>query len=242
MFTLHKGAFCDALALRYGWQPLYAVPTDQISQWITPSPVLKVVFPSIRHNQVRDLTTKLLTDLCHDLSIEPHLQPITGETFTHASANIQDGAHLDVAVRGFWGSHFEMAFFDVKVFNPQAPSNMRSQLSSCYHLHENAKKRVYEQRIREVEHDSFTPLIMSSTGGLGHAATCMYKILASLLSDKWEQPYCKTMGWLHCSLTFSLLKSSIMCITGARSSCGQAQRVLLPVDLMTSESQVAAIH
>ena len=80
---------------------------------------------------------------------------------------------------------------------------------------------AYEQRIREVEHGSFTPLIMSSTGGLGHAATCIYKRLASLLSDKLDQPYCKTMGWLRCSLTFSLVKSSIMCIRGARSSCGQ---------------------
>ena len=179
--------------------------------------------------------------MCQDASIEPHLQQITVETFTHASANIHDGARLDVAARGFWGSHFERAFFDVKVFNPHAPSNMWTQLTSCYRLHENAKKRAYEQRIREVEHGSFTPLIMSSTGSLGHAATCMYKRLASLLSDKWDQPYCKTMGWLRCSLTFSLLKSSIMCIRGARSSCGQA-RVLLPVYLMTSESQVAAIH
>ena len=144
------------------------------------------------------------------MSIEPHLQPITGETFTHASANIHDGARLDVAARGFWGSHFEREFFDVKVFHPHAPSNMRSQLSSCYRLHENTKKRAYE-RIREVEHGSFTPLIMSSTG-LGHAATCMYKRLAHLFYPKCDQPYCKTMGWLRCSLTFSLLKSSIMCI------------------------------
>ena len=172
-------------------------------------------FPSIRHNEVRDLIAKLLIEVCHDASIEPHLQPITGEMLTHASANIHDGACLDVEDIGFWGSNFERAFFDVKVFNPHAPSNMRSQLSSCYRLHENTKKRVYEQRIREVKRGSLTPFIMSSTGGLVHAATCMYKRLASFLSDKWDQPYCKTMGWLRYSLTFSLLKSSIMCIRGA---------------------------
>ena len=28
------------------------------------------------------------------------------------------------------------------------------------------KKRVYEERIQEIEHSSFTPLVMSSTGGM----------------------------------------------------------------------------
>ena len=125
-----------------------------------------------------------------------------------------DGASLDVAASGFWGSRFEREFFDVKVFNQHAPSNMPSQLFSCYHLHKNAKKRAYEQCIREAQRGSFTSLIMSSTGSLGHAAICMYRRLASLLSHKWDQPYRKTMGWLRCSLTFSLLNSSIVCIRG----------------------------
>ena len=73
---------------------------------------------------------------------------------------------LDIAADGFWGSRFERAFFDVKVFNPYAPSNQKTSLSACYRSHENEKKRKYDQRIREVEHGSFTPLILSCTGGL----------------------------------------------------------------------------
>ena len=45
-------------------------------------------------------------------------------------------------------------------------------------------KRAYGQRIREIEHASFTPVVMSATGGLAHEATCFYKRLASLLSHK----------------------------------------------------------
>ena len=30
-------------------------------------------FPSIRHNEVRDLTATLLTDVCHDVKVEPDL-------------------------------------------------------------------------------------------------------------------------------------------------------------------------
>ena len=32
---------------------------------------------------------------------------------------------------------------------------------------ENIKKRAYQQRIREVEHSTFTPIVLSLTGGLG---------------------------------------------------------------------------
>ena len=55
--------------------------------------------------------------------------------------------------------------------------------ASCYRQHENAKKRAYEKRIREVEHGSFVPLVLSVTG-LRCIATITYKRLASLLSSK----------------------------------------------------------
>ena len=118
-----------------------------------------------------------------------------------------------------------------------------SYVATSYRCHENLKKRTYEQRIREVEHGSFTPLVLSATGGLGRAATVSYRRLASLLSTKWDQPHSTTMGWLRCRLSFSLLRSSILCIRGARSSSGHAAKsVFLPVDLVTSESQVTLLH
>ena len=196
-------------------------------------------FPSFRHNEIRDLTANLLSEVCHSVSTEPHLQPISGETLTGASANVEDGARLDILANGFWGSRFERAFFDVRVFNPHAPSNRQPQLATSYRRHENLKKRCYEQCICEVEHGSFTQLVLSATGGLGRAATVTYRRLASLLSTKRDQPYSTIMGWLRRRLSFSLLRSSILCIRGARSSLGHAATsVSLPVDLVTSESQV----
>ena len=84
-----------------------------------------------------------------------------------------------------FGGRSERAFVDVCVFNPFAPSNAASSLSACYKKHENVKKRAYGQRIREIEHASFTPVVMSATGGLAHEETYFYKCLASLLSCKW---------------------------------------------------------
>ena len=34
------------------------------------------------------LTATLLSEACHSVSIEPELQPITGENFTYATANV----------------------------------------------------------------------------------------------------------------------------------------------------------
>ena len=51
------------------------------------------------------------------------------------------------------------------------------------------KKHAYEQHVCEVEHASFTPLVMSVTGGLAKEATNFYKRLASHLAEKWDQPY-----------------------------------------------------
>ena len=113
-------------------------------------------FPSIRHNELRDITAELLTEVCHSVGVEPTLQPLTGEQLSYRSANIEDGAHLDVAAEGFW-DHRQKAYFDVKVFNPLAPTYGSTSLPQCYRRAELEKRRMYEERIREIEHGSFTP-------------------------------------------------------------------------------------
>ena len=149
-FALHKGAFRDALALRYGWPPDFAPSLCSCGEPFSVSHALTCKmggYPAIRHNEIRDLTASLLSEVCHNVSTEPHLQPLEGEPLRGASASVENGARLDVAADGFWGSQFERAFFDVRVFNPHAPSNGHPQPSTCYRKHENEKKRVYEQRI-----------------------------------------------------------------------------------------------
>ena len=57
----------------------------------------------MRHNEVRDITATLLTEVCHGVTTEPHLQALLGESLFHRSANTEDRARLDVAMYGFWG-------------------------------------------------------------------------------------------------------------------------------------------
>ena len=172
-FALHKGAFRDALCLRYGWQPPLLPSSCVCGKRFTVEHALGCPcggYPSIRHNELRDITAELLTEVCHSVGIEPTLQPLTGEQFSYRSANVEDGARLDVVAEGFW-DHRQKAYFNVKVFNPLAPTYSSTSLPQCYRRAELEKRRMYEDRIREVEYGSFTPLIFSCSGGMGPLAT-----------------------------------------------------------------------
>ena len=80
-----------------------------------------------------------------------------------------------------------MHFFDVRVFNPFARSNA-GRFSSVYRRHEQEKRRIYQERIINVEHGTFTPFVMAATGGLDPAATVVCKRLVSLLAEKMGSP------------------------------------------------------
>ena len=128
---------------------------------------------------------------------------------------------VDIRAAGFWGCHHHRSFFDVHVFNVFAESNQSTSLTATFRKHEGEKRRAYEERVWEVEKGSFTPLVFSSSGGMGKTAmVVLYHRLANLLSDKWNSSYSLTMGWLRCSLSFSLLHSSLMCLCGSHSSSG----------------------
>ena len=138
-FALHKGAFRDAVAMRYGWQ-LKNIPTHcPCGSGFSVEHALSCPKGGVmimRHNEVRDLTANLMSEVSHDVCIEPTLLPVTGELLHGASTITDDGAWLDIAASGFWGGRFEQAFFDVRIFNSHAPSN-HQPIPTCYRKHEN---------------------------------------------------------------------------------------------------------
>ena len=99
-------------------------------------------FPIIRHNEIRDLTAELLSEVCCNVSVEPSLQPLTGESLTHATANCEDFAQLDVKAQGFWGLQHQCAHFNVRVFNPNAPTYHNLSLDLCFRRHEGEKRQA----------------------------------------------------------------------------------------------------
>ena len=89
-FALHKGAFRDALCLRYGWHPPNLPSHCICNQKFTVEHALSCSrggFPLIRHHELRDITAEMMKEVCHNDSTEPHLQPVTGEQLRHRTAN-----------------------------------------------------------------------------------------------------------------------------------------------------------
>ena len=179
---LHKGAFQYALVLRYNWQPQRVPSTCGCGAKFSVEHALscpKGGFPFIRHNEIRDLTANLLTQVCSDVCIEPELQPMTGEVLSSATSNAQDGARLD---NGFWGGCFEWTFFDVRVFNPHAPSHRQSSLAACYRKQELLKN-------------------VPTNSESGRSNTPPSPPWSCLPLVAWQtKPLCSTKGWLHALL------------------------------------------
>ena len=82
------------------------------------------------------------------------LQPLQ---FHYRIAHVEDGARLDVCAESFWGRDRRIAFFDIKVFNPLASSYVSSPLAQCFRCAELHKKRMYDERVREVERGTLSP-------------------------------------------------------------------------------------
>ena len=86
-FALHKGEFRDSIALRYGW-PVLRVPEKCVCN--APFSVdhamicRKGGYPTLRHNEVRNLVASAFNEVCTDVSVEPRLQPLSGEALPPA--------------------------------------------------------------------------------------------------------------------------------------------------------------
>jgi len=102
-FVLHKGVL-GMYCLQYGWL-LSGLPAKCVySHGFTVDHAMNCSsggFPILHHNELRDFTAAALSEVCHDVAIEPVLQPLSGEPFRSATGNVEDEARLDVSVQGF---------------------------------------------------------------------------------------------------------------------------------------------
>ena len=135
----------------------------------------------MRHNRIRDLEARFLSRICKDVKTEPQLLPI-GDSSTQSS-NKAEKARPDVSAVGIW-SQMERTFLDVMVVHPNSDSYLDRDTQKLYQQKERDKKKKYNDRILQVEKGSFTPLIFSTTGGMGPEATKYHRRIAQLISAK----------------------------------------------------------
>ena len=94
---------------------------------------------------------------------------------------------------------------------------MMKSLKTLYREHENQKKRSYNDRIINVERATFTPLVFTTTGGMGPECYRMNKRLAELISKKKGEKYSDVMQYIRTRLRFALLRCTLVAIRGVRS-------------------------
>ena len=85
-----------------------------------------------------------------------------------------------------------------------------------YRIHENDKKRLYSRRVLDVEHDSFTLLIFTTTGGMGKVCIRCHSRLAELIDAKKGEQYSPKTSWIQARTSFALLRSTLVCLRGLR--------------------------
>ena len=83
-FSLHKGDFRDAVCLPYGW-PLLHLPTEcACGTSFTVDHAFTCPhggYPTLHHNDIRDITAQLMSEVCSNMVTEPTLQQVSNEYF-----------------------------------------------------------------------------------------------------------------------------------------------------------------
>ena len=122
--------------------------------------------------------------------------------------------------RGFWVKGGN-SYVDIRVFNPSQISPIIPQscqnLNAIHRKNECEKKNKYNARVIQVEHGTFTPLVFSCFGGMGFECTRFYQRLSELIAEKRNINFSVASCWIRTKLSFSLLRSTLLCIRGSRS-------------------------
>ena len=139
-------------------------------------------YTQISYNEIRDTLANFMNEVCHDVEIEPKLQPLQGESFVNNSTTTEDEARLDIKANGLWGSRFGRAFFDVNFFNTHAETSGKLR-KDANKYHETLKNSKYSRRILNVEQSCVCPLNFRCTGGAAPSSTGTIQRLVEKLSE-----------------------------------------------------------
>ena len=100
-------------------------------------------FLTIRPSDSSNITALLLMKVCHNVATEPALQLLSGEAFSHLTANTDAEARADIRARGFWSKGQDTYFNVRRVFHPNAYIYASKPLPALFGDHEQAKEKEY---------------------------------------------------------------------------------------------------
>jgi hypothetical protein len=173
-------------------------------------------FIHMRHDEPKMLWAKKAKLVFNDVEVEPWLEPLCGEEIESKRAKLGDDVRSDVRIRGFWGNR-QQAFFEFRVLYPFASSYLSAEPEALYTRFAKIRKAEYAERINRVDSGSFTPMIMSSSGGMGPEMSAAVKHMAMLIAERRGETYSQVAGFLRCEFSFAMMRSALICLRGSRS-------------------------
>ena len=99
---------------------------------------------------------------------------------------------------------------------------------------------VESENIRNVEDGDFTPMILSSSGGMGPEMNIALKHLARLTAAKQNVQFSRVCGYLRAMFSFEMMRMALICLRGSRSpwSIGENCNVGRVEDLQIATSNL----
>ena len=105
----------------------------------------------------------------------------------------------------------------MRITNPDTASQRGKSIDAILKSHEQEKKRQYNARVMEVEHSTFTPIVLTTKGVMGKECQIFHKSLAEKLSLKTGDRYEEVTRLIRVKLSFIVLKAALLCIRGSQS-------------------------
>ena len=120
--------------MRYGWTPENIPSRCPDGEPFTVEHALTCTrgHVALHHNELREIFADLLRETSTDDSVEPELQPMSGEAFQAASAVISDGARLNIKASGFGALDFQTLGFGLP--DTRSTSSMIGFSTHCHRL------------------------------------------------------------------------------------------------------------
>ena len=111
--------------------------------------------------------------MCKDTEIEPILTTLSGEELPGRTSKNSNDVRVDIRTRGFW-KRGQQAFFDLRDFDPNACRYRNRSLQQCHAMNEQEKKTTYNEKILQIDHGAFTPLVFSISSSKGRECQKFY--------------------------------------------------------------------
>ena len=217
-FELHQLEFVDAVCLRYGFEVRDLKSVCECGKQNSADHALSCAkggYTILRHDGIRDLVAEMCVFVgLKAVQKEKLLQPCDNHAL-HFASNLAPDARMDVVANGLWRP-FQTTYFDVRVFHPNSTSYLKTPIERLYRMNEAAKNQAYGRRVREVEGGSFTPLVMSTSGGMAKEFEKTLRRMASRVAMRAEEKYSQVINHLRTRLRFALLRACLIALRGER--------------------------